>query len=143
MRFGVNKALRQWRMDLIQDLGGQDAISTQEEALVELAARNKFILDSIDNWLLNQPSLVLHNDKKVLPVVIQRQQLADGLARYMAQRGLSRRHKVESLNDILNHEEPEAHSSDNGKAEQAQRMADRIAKEAARALVRQQGKEKP
>ena len=43
----VGVALRKWRDDLIDDLGGKDAISTQQETLVELAARSKIMLDSI------------------------------------------------------------------------------------------------
>ena len=41
----------------------------------------------------------------MLPVVLQRQTLADGLARYLAQLGLERRHKTKTLDDILNEDE--------------------------------------
>jgi hypothetical protein len=33
----------------------------------------------------------------LLPVVLQRQQLADGLARYLNQLGMERRHKIKAL----------------------------------------------
>ena len=50
-------ALKKWRADLIADLGGADAISTQQSALVDLAVKSKLLLDSIDAWLLTQPTL--------------------------------------------------------------------------------------
>jgi len=98
----VNEALARWRADLIEDLGVPDNISTQQECLIELAARSKFILDSIDNWLLSQPSLVVDDDKKIISAVIQRQTLADDLARYLSQLGLECRRKEKTLTEILN-----------------------------------------
>jgi len=43
---------------LIEDLGGPDEISTQRSALIDLAVQSKLLLDSIDNWLLTQATLV-------------------------------------------------------------------------------------
>jgi hypothetical protein len=99
-RYRVSRALAQWRKELIDDLGGEDNISTQQRTLVELASTSKLLLGSIDAWLLSQPSLFTR-DKTLLPVVLQRQQLADGLARYLNQLGLERRHKVKTLHEIL------------------------------------------
>ncbi len=60
------------------------------------------ILDSLDTWLLRQPSLVLARKKTVMPVVMQRQQIADALARYMGQLGLERKRRgVTDLNTYL------------------------------------------
>ncbi|MET0500554.1 MAG: hypothetical protein ABW172_03415 [Candidatus Binatia bacterium] len=89
---------------MIQDLGGEDSISTQQRTMVELASTSKLLLGSIDALLLSQPSLFTRN-KTVLPV-IQRQQLADGLARYLNQLVLEHWHKVKTLHEILtNHDE--------------------------------------
>ncbi len=85
------KALTQWRRELIQDLGGSEAISTQQMTLIQVAARTKLLLDSIDVWLLGQRSLVNARKKAVLPVVRERGQLADTLSRLMQQLGLQRR----------------------------------------------------
>ena len=74
-RTGVGKALAQWQFELVQDLGGAEAISTQQRAVVDLAVKSKLILDSIDNWLLQQPSLINLRRRALLPVVTQRQQL--------------------------------------------------------------------
>ncbi len=111
-RTTLGKALAKWRGDLIQDLGGKEAISTQREALVDLAVKSKLILDSIDAWLLTQPSLVNARKRSLLPAVRERQQLADGLARYLGQLGLER--KIKDLPDLARelarlpeHEKPE------------------------------------
>jgi hypothetical protein len=101
MRFRLGRALVRWRLDLVQDLGGEDQISTQQAALIELAVRSKLMLDTIDNWILSQDSLVNKSKKTLLPVITQRQQLADGLARYLKDLGLQRRAKTLSLTEIL------------------------------------------
>jgi hypothetical protein len=86
----VRKVWRKWREDLINDLGGKDAISTQQETLIEMAARSKIILDSIDNWILGQPTLINSRKKTVLFVVQQRQTIADGLLRLLDKLGIQR-----------------------------------------------------
>jgi hypothetical protein len=99
-RTGIGKALARWRDDLIADLGGDP--STAQRQLIELATRTKLLLDSVDAWLLTQPSLVNARRKALLPVVRERQQLADSLAKYLAQLGLERRARpVPSLADYL------------------------------------------
>jgi len=49
----------------VQDLGGEEALSTQQRALVELAVRDRLLLESVDAWLLAQPQLV--NGRKSEP----------------------------------------------------------------------------
>lgn len=90
-RTKVGRALSAWRNDLIRDLGGDP--STGQRAVIELAVRTKLLLDSIDAWLLAQPSLVNARKRALLPVVKERQALADALARYLGQLGLERRAK--------------------------------------------------
>jgi hypothetical protein len=96
-RTTLGKALGQWRNELIADLGGPEAVSVQEHAVLDLAVKTKLLLDSIDAWLLVQPSLVDKRRRSVLPVVLQRQTLADALARYMAQLGLKRRRETKTI----------------------------------------------
>jgi hypothetical protein len=105
-RSSLSYALKKWRRELVEDLGGNDNISTQQAALIDLAVKSKLIIDSIDAWLLTQTPLVNKRKKALLPVVLQRQQLADGFARYLSQLGLERRIKTKTLNDILNEDEP-------------------------------------
>jgi len=102
-RTTLGKALSRWRLNLVQDLGGEETISTQQEALIDLCVKSKLMLDSIDAWLLTQRSLVNARKRSLLPAVRERQQLADGLARYLGQLGLERRTKeVPSLTEYLN-----------------------------------------
>ena len=98
-RFRVGKSLAKWRNDLIADLSGD--ITTQQSALVDLAVKSKLLLDSIDAWLLVQPSLVNARKKSLLTVVKERQALADGLARYLAQLGLHRTQREKTLEELL------------------------------------------
>jgi len=72
-RSSVGVALRRWKADLAQDLGGDDSISTQQETLIELAVRLKIMLDSIDACLLTQPSLINARKRTLIPLVLQRQ----------------------------------------------------------------------
>ena len=92
-RTSVGKALNQWRAELVNDLGGKDAVSKQQSVVIDLAVRTHLLLQSVDHWLLQQRSLINLRKRALLPVVVQRQQLADSLARYMAQLGLERRSK--------------------------------------------------
>src|SRR5262249_5462797 len=113
-------ALRKWRQEIVDALGGPDDISPQKETIIDLACRSRLILHSVDTWIFEQQTLV-HRSKKrlatLLPVVMQRQQLADSLAHYMKLLGLERRHKVKSLQEILANEPASAadHAEDGGK----------------------------
>ena len=99
-RTTLGKQLAAWRADLVRDLGG--AVSTQQAAVIDLAVRTKLLLDSIDAWLLVQPSLVNARKKALLPAVRERQALADALARYMNTLGLERKARdVPSLANYL------------------------------------------
>src|SRR5882672_6495085 len=82
-RTALGKALAEWQASLVADLGGRAAISTQQAAIVELAVKTKLLLDSVDAWLLTQPSLIDKRRRALLPVVRERTQLADALARYL------------------------------------------------------------
>ena len=96
----VGVALMAWKADLIADLGG--AVSVQEVAVIDLATRTRLMLESVDRWLLQQPSLVNKSRRQLFPVVLQRQQLADALARYMKDLGLQRRARpVQSLQGYI------------------------------------------
>lgn len=99
-RTHIGKQLAAWRSDLIRDLGGDP--STAQLAVIDLALKTKLMLDSIDAWLLVQPSLVNQRKRSLLPVVRERQALADALARYLTQLGLERRAKpVPDLSSYL------------------------------------------
>ena len=82
-------------LDLARDLGSLP--STGQLAVVDLAVRTKSMLDSIDAWLLTQPTLVVRRRKALLPAVRERQQLADGLARYLSPGYTSRRRPTRTI----------------------------------------------
>lgn len=110
-RSKVGKALSQWRVDLVNDLGGLQEISTQENAIIDLCVREKLLLDSLDAWLLEQRSLVNVRKKSVYPALIQRGQLAESLARHLQMLGLKRRSKpVSGLAELL--KRPNNHSAE-------------------------------
>jgi hypothetical protein len=48
----LGRALHDLRASLIVDLGGEDAVSTQRLALVDLAVRTKLLVDSVDAYVL-------------------------------------------------------------------------------------------
>jgi len=101
-RSKVGKALSQWKKELVQDLGGQDQISTQENAILDLCVRERLLLDSLDAWLLEQRSLLNVRKKSVYPALTQRGQLADSLARHLQMLGLKRRARpVAGLAELL------------------------------------------
>ena len=62
-RRALGKQLAAWKADLERDLGS----SAAQRALVDLAVKIKVVLDSIDAWLLTQPSLVLARKNGVAP----------------------------------------------------------------------------
>jgi hypothetical protein len=114
-RTSLGKHLAAWRADLVTDLGGEAALSTQQRALVDVIVRQKLLLESVDAWLLVQPTLVNSRKRTLLPVVRERQALADSLARYLAQLGLERRAKpVPSLDDYLRQRGPHTGAESTG-----------------------------
>jgi hypothetical protein len=97
---GAQDLLR-WRSELIADLGGEKAISTQQRSLIELATRTRLYVDHVDAWLMEQSSLIFIKRKTVHPILLQRQTFADALARYLEQLGLERRKPVIPIRDLL------------------------------------------
>lgn len=98
----LGRELARWRAELVQDLGGAEALSTQQAAIVDLAVRGKMLLDSLDSWLLQQPALIDKRKRQLYPVVMQRQSLADGLLRHLTALGLQRVDKrVSELREYL------------------------------------------
>ena len=95
----TGKALAEWRSNLVRDLGGDP--STQQSALIDLAVKSKLLLDSVDSWLLTQQSLINAETRSLLPIVRERQVLADALARYLTILGVKRVSKEISLSDYV------------------------------------------
>ena len=98
--------LRAWRKDVIDTLGGYDNVTPQELAIVEMASMNRMIICSIDAWILSHPTLI-RKDQSLMPAILQRQQLGNGLRDDLKAIGLHRRVKQVSLTEILSHDQPE------------------------------------
>lgn len=105
-RTTLSRRLAAFRASLVADLGGADAVSVQQSVLIDLAVTNKLLLDSLDGWLLQQDSLVNQRRRAVYPIVLQRQTVADSLARLMTQLGLERKAApIATLSDYLSKQE--------------------------------------
>jgi hypothetical protein len=98
----VGMALREWRAALVQDLGGESAISAQQRAIVEMCSKTYLILSSIDRWMLAQDSLINKRDRVLFRIVSERSALADTLVRHLQTLGLERRRvKAPTLAEVL------------------------------------------
>ena len=78
------------RRELANALGGESNLSPQRRKLIDMAARASLLLDHVDAWLFQQRSLVNARAKTLLPVLVQRQALADHLIRLLDKLGLDR-----------------------------------------------------
>jgi len=92
-RTALGRALHEWRESLLTDLGGADAVSTQQAALVDLAVRTKLLVDSVDAYVLAMPSPVNRQRRCLHPVVRERQALVNQLQSLLRDLGLERRQK--------------------------------------------------
>ena len=62
----AGRPLVEWREDLIRDLGGN--VNTEQDAIISpLAIKTKLLLNSIDVWLLQQPTLIIKRKKSRRP----------------------------------------------------------------------------
>src|SRR5439155_15193579 len=71
------------RCELANALGGEASLTPQQRKLIDMAARASLLLDHVDNWLFQQRSLVNARAKTLLPILVQRQALADHLTRLL------------------------------------------------------------
>ena len=101
-RTRIGKALQAWRNELISDLGGIEHLSAAKLALIDSAVKTKLVLDSIEVWMLQQPSLVSGRNRGVLPVVLHRNSLVGTLKGLLETLGLERRaRKVPTLAEVF------------------------------------------
>ena len=89
-RSAAAKGLFEWRAALLHDLGGEENVSAQKRALVDLAVRTRLYIDHCDAFLMEQPSLINKKKRSAIPILLQRQQLVDSLARTVSMLGLER-----------------------------------------------------
>ena len=87
----VGQVLAERRASLVADLGGIEACSTAQLALVELALRTWCLVDACDAFLLSLPSVVDRRHRRCWQVVLDRQRLAASLETTLVRLGLERR----------------------------------------------------
>jgi hypothetical protein len=99
-RSALGRALREYRADLVRDLGGEESLSTAELHLVDLAVRDKLFLDSLDAALAERPLL---NRKRgsVAPALEARFRMADAATRRLQALGLKRRTRRKTVQEII------------------------------------------
>ena len=84
------RAIKAWKSEIVEALGGEEVLSPQRRTLLELASRSKLVLDHADAYLLDLPSLINRRKKTFIPLVDQRERVAEALARRLVQIGLDR-----------------------------------------------------
>jgi hypothetical protein len=82
-RTAAARATLALKHELIAALGGEAGLSPQRRKLIDLAARASLLLDHVDAWLFEPPRLVNARAKTLLPILVQRQALADHLIRLL------------------------------------------------------------
>jgi hypothetical protein len=96
------RAVKMWKQELLTDLGGEENLSTQKRALVELVVRTRLMVDHVDAYLMELGSPVNRRFKRLHPIVGERQRLVDSLAKLLGQLGLERQMKpVEEIDAFL------------------------------------------
>ncbi len=111
------KQLIEWRAELTAALGGAD-VSPQRATLIELAARAKLLLDHCDAFILTLPTFIIRRKKSVMPIVRERQAIAEHLAKLLERLGLDKQMKrVEDLDAWI---ERKAREKEEASSEEAQ-----------------------
>jgi hypothetical protein len=96
------RGLVEWKNELVTALGGEENISPQEHALLEMIVRTRILIDGVDAFLLGQETMVNKKKRAILPALRERQSLVDSFARLLGQLGLKRREKpIPSLHEYL------------------------------------------
>ena len=78
-------AVRRWTDDVRRDLGGD--LTRAQQTILGAVAQSWVILSSLDDYIARQSTLVTRK-RQVIPVVLQRMQIAEGLARNLERLGL-------------------------------------------------------
>lgn len=97
----VGAVIAERRAALVADLGGADACSTAQLALVELALRTWCLVEACDAFLLSLPSIVDKRHRRAWQIVLDRQRLASSLEATLCRLGLERRARDVGQLDVL------------------------------------------
>jgi hypothetical protein len=102
MRTTIGRINAQRRDEYVQYCGGEAQLSPTLRECIHGAVKARLLLDWVDAYLMRLGESMVHRRRKTLyPVVLQRQQLADSLLRYVQQMEASlAARKNDGKNDI-------------------------------------------
>jgi hypothetical protein len=109
-RSALGRALREYRADLVRDLGGEENLSAAEIHLVDLAVRDRLFLESLDAALAERP-LLNRKRGRVAPALEARFRMADSATRRLQAIGLKRRTRRKTVQEIIGEMQREAETS--------------------------------
>jgi len=102
-RTTAGKHHAEWRGNVIDALGGLKELTPQKVALIDEVVLTKLILDSVNAWILAQPTLINKRSRSVIAAVRDRSGLVTVLRTLLGDLGLERKCKqLLSLNEYLN-----------------------------------------
>jgi len=87
----LGKVLTPWRANLATDLGGMDALSTQQRTPVDDTVKLNLVFDNMDAWVPAQPWLVNKAKWALLPVVREHLSMVGHLQSLLRNLGLERK----------------------------------------------------
>jgi hypothetical protein len=90
----LERGVREWRRELLDDLGGPQAVTAAQRALVDTAIGSQILLQTVDRYLFDLASrngVVNKRSRRVFQVVGDRMRIAEGLVRQLQALGLERR----------------------------------------------------
>ena len=101
-RTTVGKHHAAWRGELIGALGGELELTPQKRALVDEVVLTKLMLDSVNAWIVSQPTLIHKKSKSVIAAVKDRNSLVAVLRTLLTDLGLERKARpVQTLQELL------------------------------------------
>jgi hypothetical protein len=106
-RTKAKRALKEWVASIERDCGGRENLSAMEQTVIELAARDRLLLDLCDGFVFD-PKVKITNTKRktLIPIIEQRARLADALTRRLALLGLKKREVAPTLAAYLRENYP-------------------------------------
>lgn len=109
-----------YRAKLIDDLGGEEFLSAMKATVVEVVWRTRALLDHVDHHLLSSGAIVNKRSRTLHRLVVERQALADQLARQLSLLGLNRvEPPAPSLADYIREQDERAKSDADKQASDA------------------------
>lgn len=90
-RTRIAREVAEWRDALVADLGGEQAVSTQQLGVVEQACRIRVIIDVMDSWLFGGDGRILNEKGRPHDLLATRRRYASVLLDILRALGLERR----------------------------------------------------